>query len=483
MNSNSNKLTIVDYCDILQKNHSIEELESIYNQITESNEDELDEETREQYPIISDIFNKLETGMDMREIIREAIHYKVKSSYKHQEVFKRREAFEQSEEKKKELYEIFDNLNQHIQGKSIEEVTAFFASLKDIMGQICMQQTSGVIVVKTKLSDFLSLPKTNYSRTSILNQDMFIIFSPEEITAMQMKVVELDENDAHRPLITAILDQAYDTVHFNELSGQLVIMMSKYFIEKLYKAGLKDHIEFIEFSRQFVRNKKAFEKALQDLEDIEQRIEKHLKDRPVLNEFPKFLRALLQIKIGLMDSTYAQKILMSIKLKGPQYLKAKKAVSIDFDRFPEYQHQLILRHSASFSLQKKILAFTFKQFEADFKAVSDELKSLMEDIETASDKLDPNSDEYKSKLLKKANLQRKLEQSRRELDVVRSQIRLVDIQHKMAKKAIKRINERKAAIEQTEVKAPTKIEVTPKVNVNRIQHKSEMVYMSKRKGK
>ncbi len=431
-----------------------DDLRKLEDDLESDGVDNLTEKQKKQYNIIEKILQRVGKGEDVREVLRQTIHEKIQSAYQDKEVFSQRDFHQQAKNKRKELIDILNNIDDHIHGKSIPEVTAFFSSLMDIISQLCVLKTDGIIVVSTRLFYFFKYDDPSHVPPAF-KQEINLIFAPEEITAFQMKLPLMEDTDPFKRLFVTIIDQAYDMSRFNELSGQLLIFMTQYFIDRLKKEGHHDEVKVLEYNQRYVRSKAGMEKAVEELRDIEVLINQHLAKNPILNEFPKYLRALIQIKIGLIDAQYAPKILKSIKLKSGEYSKVRKNVALDFVKLPETQHTLHLRHGIVLNLQKDVLAYAMKLLEEEFQSVEEELKRLMEDIETASEKLDPSSPDYQQKLEKKGKLQKKLEETRKEMDVVRSQFRLVDIQHKLVQRAIKRYREREGQTK-VEIQSPVK---------------------------
>ena len=118
-----------------------------------------------------------------------------------------------------------------------------------------------------------------------------------------------------------------------------------------------------------------------------------------------------------------------VRSKQGAYARARGAVAFDFNRLPSFQHGVRLRQSAILNLHKDVLQFTGKMFEEEFSQAQHEFEAMMSDIEAASETLDPNSPEYEQMLRQKELLQKKISEHRRKLDVVKSQERLVDVQH------------------------------------------------------
>jgi hypothetical protein len=443
--------------DILSK-LSLDDLLELEKEISEVGEENLDQSEREKYRIIKGIIEKIEKGGVVQEVVRDAVFDIVKESYKDAIVFSsdanRDDPFDDSGEeivkkKRNELYDVLDNIDQHVKGKNIKEVTAFFTSLLDIQGQLCMQKTEGVITVRTRLFNFFSLPDQEDIRPE-LRQEISLIFTPEEINAMRMRLPDLRDDDPMRPFFTMVLDQAYDVLQYNEMTGNLLLEMTNYFLIQLVNNGHGEHPKVGEFRERHDRCRISLKKALEDLRQVERVINKHLADRPILLELPKCLRALIQIKIGILDKNHTQTILQKIYNTMGDYARSRAAVAFDFNRLPSYQHGVRLRQSVILNLQKDVLRFTGEQMEKEFQAVKEELEAMMAAIEAQSEHLDPNSPEYEALLKQKDKLQTKMENQRRKLDVIHSQQSLVEVQHTMIGEAIQRYQKNEAMYQKLE---------------------------------
>ena len=427
----------------------VEEIMKV-EKIFQAAEEEYEEEQEKVEEIADDsehltntLISQIEKGGNIQEALRDVIHNTVKDSYNDEEAFadggeKAVDSVKAIKGKQKEIYEIMENIDGELAGKSTKEVSAFFVSLLDIQSQLCLQKTDGVIAIRTRMMHFF--PSLAKKGDNSLRQEITLIFSPEEVKAMRMRFADMSDEDPLKAFFTTALDQAYDVVQYNEMTGNLLLEMSKYFIHKLINNGYGDTTKTVEFGERHQRAKLSLGKAIDDLREIEMLINNHLKDRPMLVEFPKYLRALIQIKLGLLDAKHTQRIIQLIKNNLGQYARARSAVAFDFNRLPSYQHGVRLRQSIILNLHKDVLGYTGEMFEQEFRGVQNELKQMMDQIEASSETLDPNTPEYEEMMKRKTLIQQKLEMQRRKLDVVRSQEKLVDVQHKMCNDAIKRYN-------------------------------------------
>lgn len=455
--------------DIFEVEKIFQEAEKEQNEIEEEENFEDQEENGEvdeSEQISKALIDKIARGGNIQEALRDIIHSTVKSSYEDKEAFSpqstepiQADGFKVVHDKRKELYEILDNIEGQLEGKSTQEVAAYFASLLDIQSQLCLQKTEGVITIRTRLSNFF--PDLVKKGGNTLRQEITLIFSPEEVKAMRMRFTDMADNDPLKPFFTSALDQAYDVVQYNEMTGNLLLEMSSYFIDKLERNGYGNTTKTVEFKERHDRARLSLQKAIGDLREIEAIIDRHLADRSILVELPKYLRALIQVKLGLLSSQHIPMIIQKIQSSLGLYARARSAVAFDFNRLPSYQHGVRLRQSIILNLHKDILEYTGELFEKEFRSIQKELKQMMDDIESSSEIVDPNSPEYEELMVRKSLIQKKLEEHRRKLDIVKSQEKLVDVQHKLCNDAIVRYNKQEALQKKVEEELSSHTQIDP----------------------
>ncbi len=450
--------------------------------------DDLTPEERDKFDVIHSILEKVNQGGAIQEAIRDTIFEIVKSTYNDldcedlntQDVIS---AEDKIESKRKELYEILENLDQYIDGKDVQETTAFFSSLLDIQSQLFVQKTEGVITVKTRLYQFFDISDMDNIRPE-LKQEIPMIFAPEEISAMRKRLPELASNDETQNFFTMVLDQAYDVNNYNEASGHLLLEMTRFFLKKLKEIGLDKHPSVLDFDERHQRSKASFANALEDLREVENIIQKHLEKHPVLLRLPRMLRDLILIKLGLNTQDKPQTILKDIQSVLTDYSRVRNAVIFDFNRLPSYQQGIRIRQSVILNLQKDVLKFSGENMENELKAVQEELNQLLDSIESQSETLNPNSPEYQELLKRKQRLQQDIEIKRKKLNVINSQHRLVDIQHSLISESIKRYQKNEALQEKIEEdlkKQAIKKKIEPKtISPQKTREPNRMV-MARRK--
>lgn len=395
------------------------------------------------------------------------------------------DGFELVKNKRQELYEMLDNLDATLMDKSVQDVAAVFSSLLEINNQLCMQKTDGVISIRARIFQFFTPESKSTTVSKSMRQEISLIFSPEEIQAMRSHLLNMEEDDPLKPFFAMVLDQAYDVVQYSEMTGYLMLEMASYFLNKLDKEGYGDAPKVLEFHERRQRAESSLEKAIDDLKNVETLINRHLKERPVLLELPRFLRRLIQVKLGLEDRKVIPILLHGIKERLGEYARARSAVAFDFNRVPSYQHSVRLRQSIILNLHKDILKYTGEIFEKEFLAVKEEFERSLADMEATMAEADPNSPEYKAIMKQKMMIQAKLEQQRKKLDVVKSQQRLVDVQHTMVRQAIDRYKANEATNQRLEEKLnerPKQIESNVPTNITPSKKKiSRMVMAGKRR--
>ena len=388
------------------------------------------------------LMEKAEGGGYVHEAVRDVVYDSLKTVYtdstKYDQSSTGKEYTSAVNQKKSELADILENLDTELAGKDVGEVAATFSSLLNIQSQLCLQKTDGVISIRTRLFQFFLPPSQKNTIPPALRQEITLIFSPEELYAMRARITDMKEDDPLKHFFTATLDQAYDVVQYNELTGNLLLEMTNFFMNKLRMNGYGDSSKFAEFMERFDRAKMSLQKALSELREIERVVSDHLIERPILMELPRLLRQLIHIKIGLLDPRLIRRILDQIQSSMGEYARARAAVSFDFNRLPSFQHGVRLRQSIILNLQRDVLRYTGQVFEQEFQHVKAEFERMMEEIEASSGELQPGSPEFEVMLKKKAMIQKKLEEQRRKLDIVKSQERMVNVQHMMVGQAIKR---------------------------------------------
>lgn len=344
------------------------------------------------------------------------------------------------QEKRKEIYDILDNLGKEVQDKSPKEVAAIFTSMMDIQSQLCVEKTEGVITVRTLLRNFFNIDTDDENIRKFRFQEITLIFTPEEVHSVRRKLSKIDDSHPLFPFFTSIVDQAYDVVQYNEMSGRLLIEITNYFLSKLAKEGYNNTSHTIDFKERHERSQHSFEKVLDDFRDDERIIKSHFENYPVLVELPRYLRLLIYIKLGVTDPKHLKALLQNTRGSIGKYARARGATQFDFKRFFSQQHNILRRQRIMLKLHKDIVKYMGELFEEEFNSCMAELQGILDEIEATSETLDPNSPEYKTLMKKKALAQNKVEERKKKLDVVKSQERLIDVQHQMITNAMERFD-------------------------------------------
>ncbi len=343
-------------------------------------------------------------------------------------------------EKRKEIHEILDNLDKEVQDKSPKEVAAIFTSMMDIQSQLCVQKTEGVITVRTLLKHFFNIETDDENIRKFKYQEITLIFTPEEVHSVRRKLSKIEEDHPLYPFFTSIVDQAYDIVQYNEMSGRLLIEITNYFLTKLAKEGYNDTSQATDFKERHERSQHSFDRAIEDFRDDERIIKGHLETHPVLIELPRYLRLLIYIKLGVSDPKSLKQLLQKTRGCIGRYARARGATQMDFKRFFSQQHNILRRQRVMLNLHKDIVRYMGELFEEEFQCCIAELNGILEEIEANTEMLDPGSPEYQEMMKKKAKAQIKVEDRRKKLDVIKSQERLIDVQHQMITNAMDRFD-------------------------------------------
>ncbi len=444
----------------------IEEADQIFKDIAEEFEQEL-EGKQDKLTHADQIADKINQGTAASEAVREVLFNSLRETFDEGELAEEEvnaladDGFDLINQKRKELYLLLENLDKELVHKDVKEVTATFSAMLDIQGQLCVQKTEGVITVRSRLFNFFDSKALSSNAKQALRQEITLLFTPEEIRAMRIKLANLPEDDPLANFFTMIVDQAYDVVQYNEMTSYLLLEMCNYFLKKLDHSGYAQAPKVLEFKERRDRSQLSLNKAIEDLKDLEAVINNHLHERPVLLELPKYIRALIQIKLGLLNAKHLPTVIDAIKKKIGEYARARSNVAFDFNRLPSFQHGLHLRQSILLNLQKDILEYSADVFEKEFAAIKDEFSEFLKQIEAATEELDPNSPEYQELMKKKASLQKKIEAHRRRCDVLKNQQKLVDVQHSMVSDAIQRYNKNEAMQKRAEEALQAQASVDP----------------------
>lgn len=472
------------------KDFQVEDLQSIADDLKLLEREALSDDHKEQYRIIQTIIKKVEESGDLKDGIREVIHDIVKDSYEDDKVFDKRESKRlkpadntaKKERKREEIYRILESLPRQTDSKNINEATAAFSSMLDIVRQFCSLKSDGIISVRTRLDEIFNIDKKTLRTNPELKQEVVLFFAPEEVEAMRMKLSSMPENDPTKPLIIMVLDEAYDIVQFNEITGNLLFIMTQYFMDELLSVQGVSRKDIREFEERFERYQDSFEAIVKEMGQHEKVIKSHMFDRPILRELPNYMRALIRIKIGLLDSEHKPKVVSKLKTGINEYGRARNAVALDFNRLPQLHLNLRLRQNSILGLQRDVLQSMDDVLEKEYKDSKTELEGMMAEIEANSKKLNPGSKEFAALLKQKELIQQRLEESRRRIDVIRSQRRMVDVQQAIMNDSLRRFQSANADIvSKTEIKSFHKIDTKKKTPKEKKASTHRMVHVEKLK--
>lgn len=449
------------FMQMLRENFGTDDLDAVSGEIAEAEAETENEDEKEHYRAVRELIERVQAGESAEDVVRGTVFGLVRESLGGEpESFSFLDADPGEPprsvlEKRNEIYEILDHLNESMSGRGTGEAVAAFSSMLEIVSQFCLQKTDGVIAIRLNLGQIFN---TGSSPTPpALNQDLTLLYTPEEIAGVQRRLSRMRDGDPMLPLLTAIMDQAYDVVQFNEMTGNLLLLMTQYFLEKLEGDGHGAHPLTLEYRTRHDRCKISLKRAVDELCEIEMTINHHLARNPVLREMPKLLRALIKIRLGLMDKKYIPAVLRLIASRNREYGRARRRVSHDFNRLPHYQHVVRVKQGNILKLQKDVTAFMIGQYGDRLRSLEGELERILESIETANEKVSPDSPEYKQLIEKKARFQRDIQSARNNLDVAQCQRKLVGAQHSLMTQAIKRYQKKQLnyhKLEQQTASAP-----------------------------
>ncbi len=417
------------------------ELFDIEEELNHAAAEEDDQELVNSIHVVRNIIKKINAGTNAQAVIRNGINEIIQDSYSDNFVFSKKslhavlsdQEAKHIIDKQEQVYNILERLEEHVSGKEIDEAVHIFSSLVNIISQICTRRSNGLISVRVQLDDFFRLHENNGSLKPEYKRTVHLQFSPEEVTAMQMQMPELKKDDPMARFFTYILHHACDIVRFNEMTGYLLLIMSSYFLDKL-----QDDEKLLEYTERHEHAASALNKAVEDLCEVEQIIFKHLEQYPVLTQFPRYVRALINDKLGLPcieSPDYLSKKIYSLK---DEYSRVQSTVAFDFNRLHPVQRTLFVRQKAVLNLQKDIINHLHQKQKDDIDAVKKELDEITRLIETRSADVNQDSIEFENLISQKRLIEKKIEESRRRLDVLRSQFSLIDIQQKLIQDAIER---------------------------------------------
>ncbi len=394
-----------------------------------------DEEECSRIERLADAQNTRET---LRDIIRDEIEAGLREAVGKETDDSSVDKDEHTRKRREELLKQLNNLSEVLDGKTAREVAATLAAYLDATSQLSLQTSQGVIVVKCRLATFFLPSDYQGSIPQELHKEISLLFTPEEVEAIRSQMEDAEEDHPMRPFLTAVLDQSFDVMQYNEMTGVLLVEMTKHFLEKLRKNGHDKNATYGELKERHVKTVDSLNRALTNLEEVCLKINQHIKDNPVLEEVPKALRLLIHVRLGLLPSKIVPKLLSVVREKNREYAKVRGLVAFDFSQLDSARHGVQLRISAILNLHSDILAFTAKKFEAEFASAMKEFENLTAEIETATEVLDPNSREYLRKLERKALLQERITKHRNELDVIKSQKSFVELQSKQVQTCLER---------------------------------------------
>lgn len=390
-------------------------------------------------PSLGELYDKIKKNANVQETMREALFSAYRSLDHEDDSLK--EGFDNPakliQAKREELHEILQNLDSHLENKKPQEIAAFFSSLLDIYNQLYIHSTQGVISVKLRLIDYIP-QSPNHIPPPIFYNEIAMVYTPEEIRAMQVCLETMDNKEPLYHFFLGVLDNAFDANHFNETSSYLLLEIANYFIMQLEKSGKSDPDTLEEFKERFQTNKRALDRTAREFRELEVLLNGHISKYPVLAAIPNLIRSLILIRFGIVPAKFAQEILASINENMKAYNQAKRIVAFDFNRLPSMQQALLRKQESILRFQMDILGYTGDVLKEGFSAFLGEYERMMVEIETKSARVDPDDKNAAQLLRQKKNLQNEYESRRRQIDVLESQQSLIEVQSRMVASAMKK---------------------------------------------
>lgn len=391
-----------------------------------------------------DAQRRIESSSNVQETVRDIINQQIHGYIQHP-ASDRNQDFQKGmdtvKRRRRELHDMLENLNQELEGKTPQEVAAYLSSFLNIASQLSLQKIERIISVNCKLGSFFYERDKQGSMPLEMRQDLNLIFTVEEIEAIRERLQSASEDDPFVPFFASVLDQAFDVAQYNEMTGVILVEFTKHYLEKLESHGYDRDTVYLTFLERHERTVNAIVRAIQDLRELTMAINNHFKEHPVLEEFPEALRLLIQIRLGILPQSMVPHLIEVIREKQSIYSRARNAIAGDINRLPFFHHAVRIRQYAVLNLHRDVLKFTAEKFEAEFKHILQEFEKLCAEIEIATISLNPSSPEYAELLHRKEMLHKKIAEQRKQLDIIQSQLRLVEVHRQQVQCCIVRFRE------------------------------------------
>jgi hypothetical protein len=357
------------------------------------------------------------------------------------------------------LYDALEDL-QFSNISNTSEALEIFRSLLDIQTQICTRRSENFIPIRIRNSDLLPRYCHTLYKKEFLQEEICLIFSEDDIQKIKFHSEELDIDDPLNTFYKIVIDQSFDYIQYNEMTGRLLQEMTYYFLKKLKKKGFGKKPEVLDFQHRFFRYESSFDKELEELHFVEQEVDDQYRKFPVLEEIPRMFRGLIQIRIGRLSPRFMKRILSFIDSKMDEYSRARRAVSFDFTRLYSHQYALLTRQRCFLNLLKDILNFFMRISENEFHEVRKKFEEITTEIEKYAENMEPDSAEYKNLMKEKIQFQQKMKEQLRKVENLRKYQKLVQSQNGRIKVVMERIR-KKENIQGFHVKSVRKINISP----------------------
>lgn len=395
---------------------------------------------------VSELFRKIEESANIHESLRDVIFSTFRSVGENVELSDSdpNPKFDDPRQlvlsKREELHEIVSNLDQHIQGKSEQEVAMFFSSLLDIYNQLYQYSTNGVVSIKIQPIQYITPPRDQIP-PPIFYTEITMVYTPEEIRAIQSSLDYIDKKHPLYRFFIGILDQAFDVNHFNEVSSFLLLEIANYLIHRLENSGKAASDVLEDFRSRHERLSRNLDKTVKELLQLEVKVNDQITKYPAISLIPNLVRSLILIKLGLVPVSHAPEIIKKIGKYLKTYNQSKRIVAYDFNLLKTLQEELLRKQQFILKLQSDILNYTALHAEEGFAVFLLEYERIILEVETKTAQLDPKSNEYQKALEQKSMLEIEYQKRRRELNVLECQKSLAEVQKTMVESALTRFNE------------------------------------------
>ena len=164
-------------------------------------------------------------------------------------------------------------------------------------------QKRKILFPRLRNSDLLPRYCHTLYKKEFLQEEICLIFSEDDIQKIKFHSEELDIDDPLNAFYKIVIDQSFDYIQYNEMTGRLLQEMTYYFLKKLKKKGFGKKPEVLDFQHRFFRYESSFDKELEELHFVEQEVDDQYRKFPYWKKFPD-VSGLIQIRIGQLSPVF-----------------------------------------------------------------------------------------------------------------------------------------------------------------------------------